>query len=100
MALYISRPNPDFPNYSNEKQIHTSWHTGNKKPMCKVKLPSVKGLPDDYDYEPFDDVVEIQADGHELEYIRARFNNLPDCPNARVVTWTGDFAQFIYNHLV
>jgi len=44
-------------------------------------------------------VVEVQADGHELLYIRKNFRQLPDCPEKGVVVWRGDFAQFIYDHL-
>jgi hypothetical protein len=41
---------------------------------------------------------EIQADGHELEFILKNFNNIPTCP-ARVQTWGGDFGSFILKHL-
>lgn len=47
----------------------------------------------------FEDVCEVQADGLELEYIRANFKNLPDMPENRMIRWRGDLAQFIYDHL-
>lgn len=74
-----------------------TWHVGEKKPEWPVYLsyPSARGN----ETEPFKDVVEIQADGHELEYIRQNFKNLPDATHKRVVSWKGDMAQFIYDHL-
>lgn len=44
-------------------------------------------------------VTEIQADCDELQYIRDHFRNLPDCPSMRVVSWRGDWARFIFDHL-
>lgn len=40
------------------------------------------------------DVIELQADGHELEYIRERFQNIP-MHKGRVVRWKGEMAKFI-----
>jgi len=77
--LYIVRKNGDT----------FDWHVGEKKPS---RNPS-------NEFEPFTDVCEIQADGHELDYIRKNFSNLPMCHKA-VVTWKGEWAQFIYDHLV
>jgi hypothetical protein len=42
--------------------------------------------------------VEVQADGHELEAIKAKFTGIP-MANNRVVRWTGETAHFIYQHL-
>lgn len=61
------------------------WHVGERRP--------------DIDNHYFEDVVEVYADGHELEYVRENFKNLPDAPNKRGVVWRGDLAQFIYEHL-
>lgn len=36
----------------------------------------------------------LQADGHELEWIKANISGIPMSKNP-VVSWTGDFAQFI-----
>lgn len=41
------------------------WHIGEVRPCLADKTP-------------FEDVCEIQADGHELLYIRSRFKNLPE----------------------
>ena len=41
-----------------------------------------------------DVVTSVQADGHELERIRGFMTNLP-MHHGRVVSWHGDFAQFI-----
>lgn len=62
------------------------WHVGQQRP-CLVGDT------------PFEDVCEIQADGHELDHIRSRFKNLPDSPDSAVVRWKGEMAQFIYDHL-
>jgi len=64
-----------------------TWHVGLQRP-CAVGDT------------PFGDVCEIQADCHELDYIRSRFKNLPDSPDSRVVRWKGEMAQFIYDHLI
>lgn len=42
-----------------------------------------------------DRTFQVQADGHELEWIRERFVNLPDEPQGRVVSWFGDHAKMI-----
>jgi hypothetical protein len=41
----------------------------------------------------------IQADGHELEWIKENFVNLPYPKDARVVSWTGDLARMIAFHI-
>lgn len=76
MALYIIR---------KSHHLELNWHIGEKKPMTFG--------------EPYMDIAEVQADGHELNYIRKRFINLPDIKGG-VVSWKGDWAQFIYDHLV
>lgn len=63
------------------------YHTGEGKPRHK-------------NGEGFEDVCEVYADGHELEMIRRRYTNLPDVPSSASMTWKGDFAQFIYDHLI
>lgn len=68
------------------------WHVGQARPCLVDEL-------DFYRDKPFDDVCEIQADGHELLYIRSRFKNLPDVPDSYAVRWKGEIAQFIYDHL-
>lgn len=54
------------------------WHVG---------TPKVQGI----------DVVLVQADGHELEYVLEKVKNLPTVERA-VVRWTGDLARFIYDN--
>ena len=39
----------------------------------------------------------IQADGDELEYIRARFENLP--VSHGICVWRGEMAKFIWENL-
>lgn len=44
-------------------------------------------------------VLELQADGEELIYIKTHFTNIP-FPNRNFPTvWKGDLAQFIYDNL-
>lgn len=45
----------------------------------------------------FDRIAYVQADGHELERIRATMTNLP-MSTAQVVRWYGDDARFIYGN--
>jgi hypothetical protein len=40
----------------------------------------------------------VQADGHELRYIRESYTGIPIGP-AVVHTWRGDMAQFIFENL-
>jgi len=44
------------------------------------------------------DAVMVQADGDELERIRATFTGIP-MPLSRVVRWDGEWATFIARHL-
>jgi hypothetical protein len=44
--------------------------------------------------------LEIQADGDELELILSKCKNLPFVTDKRVMTWTGDFAQFIADNVI
>jgi hypothetical protein len=60
------------------------WHVGD---------PSPEG------YISVSDVAEVGADGHELEYITAKFVNLPVRSGKRLVTWYGDMAKFIVGNL-
>lgn len=57
-----------------------TWHIGEKKTM-------VIGI------------LSIQADGDELDYIITNFTNIPHHKTARVQTWFGDMATFIYTNL-
>ncbi len=64
-----------------EKTTDYPWHIGQSKPTLEGKC------------------VEVQADGHELDHIKASFTNLPISNETRVVKWSGDLAQFIYDNL-
>lgn len=66
---------------SDKKEI--TWHTGEKNPLS---------------LENRRDIVEIQADGDELEYIQSKFTNIPMSTN-RVINWYGDIAKFITNNM-
>ena len=43
-------------------------------------------------------VVLLQADGDELDKIRARFNDVP-ITKGNICTWRNEMAQFIYDNL-
>lgn len=60
------------------------WHIGQK-----VSIPK----------EELNQVIEVQADGDELEHIRYQFQNIPHA-KVRVCNWYGDIAKFIVNNLV
>lgn len=60
-----------------------NWHVGT--PLGKIRN--------------IQEVVEVQADGDELDHIESAFTGLPLAPKKRVVVWTGDFARFIVGNL-
>ncbi len=72
MALYFSTANGREPQ---------ELHVGDKARLDMMRLNAP-------------DVVEVQADGDELEHIRREFRNLPG-RSARVVRYYGDHAKFI-----
>lgn len=63
-------------------EIH--WHRG-------------ESLPSDLNIHQ---VVEVQADGEELEMILLRQENLPVPNRGRVMRWFGDHAKFIVANLL
>ena len=71
----------------NEKAPQHNYELGGKKPRNK-------------DGTSFEDVIEVYADGGELESIRQRVTGIPDVPSAAFVVWRAPFAQFIYDSLV
>ncbi|MFA6358622.1 MAG: hypothetical protein WCY09_08210 [Candidatus Omnitrophota bacterium] len=44
-------------------------------------------------------VIQVQADGDELEHIKNNFTGLPMHNTRRIQTWRGDHAQFITDNL-
>lgn len=50
-------------------------------------------------YAKREGVERVTADGDELVHIRMSFENLPSVPGRMVVTYSGDFAQFIVDNL-
>jgi hypothetical protein len=75
MALYIIQKNKEA------ISCHVNKHG-------KVMVPDMQ----------LDAIEEIQADGHELDYIKNNFSGIPMC-NKRLVIWRGPFAEFIYWNL-
>lgn len=75
-----------------------TWHvTATELPDGTVMLvPDAKPcLNDDY----LTDVVDVYANGHELDYVKSHFTGLPMRLGTRAMTWRGDFAQFIYDNI-
>lgn len=61
------------------------WHLGNELHQATIK-------------DNANDVIMVQADCDELDYILNKFKNLP-CTTDRVQKWYGDFAKFIAGNL-
>lgn len=61
------------------------WHVG-------------EAIPRDAAGDRFNDIVEVQADGDELNHIVHYFPNLPRALTP-VVTWRQPWAQFIYDNM-
>jgi hypothetical protein len=72
-----------------------NWHVG--EPIC-------------VEYDEVRAIAEIQADGHELEYIENQYSgqvaamttkvySIPRPNNKRVIRWFGDIAQTIVGNL-
>lgn len=86
--MYLIRQSDLAPNGQlNEKAPEHNWEVGGKKPRH-------------FDGTPFEDVVEVYADGRELENIRQRVTGIPDVPSSAFVVWKAPFAQFIYDSLI
>lgn len=46
-----------------------------------------------------EEVLAVQADGDELDWIRSYFSNIP-MHDGRLVTWTGEAAMFIVHTII
>ena len=66
--------------HGEKKELY--WHVGERKPSL----------------DTHETVIEIQADGDELDHVRKIYVNLPQA-SGRVVLWKDPFAQFIYDNL-
>lgn len=73
----IRHKGPDGPPRSE------SWYINQDKPR----------IPDDHT------MTELSADGHELDYIRIWFVNIPDRTNRQLTLWKDSIAQFLYDNL-
>lgn len=69
---------------SQEEEIAIPWHVGEE----------LKLTPIDIRY-----VLEVQADGDELQAVYEKFDNIPTSAWNRVVRWYGDHAKFIAANL-
>lgn len=56
------------------------WHIGEKKPQLEK-------------------IIEVQADGSELEFIKDNFRNLPYVLFKKVQIWREEMAEYIYLNL-
>jgi hypothetical protein len=81
--LYCTIRDPNFAITAGVTEFQ--WHVGEPPPWLK----------EDWFWRLRTHVVDIQADGDELQAVYRQFRNLPEAPYNRVVTWTGDFARFI-----
>jgi hypothetical protein len=59
------------------------WHVNESSPFCEEEC----------------EVCEVQADGHELDYIQKLAAGLP-MTRTYTVIWKGVLAQFIYDNLL
>jgi len=75
MALYICL---------KDSKSSYEWHMGNSSPIS---------------HEQVRDVVEIQADGDELELIEDEMGDTVLMHGGRVVRWFGDDARFIMGRI-
>ncbi len=66
--------------------VDLEWHVGEKSPTMRLGEITSREL---------EAVVAVTADGHELEYIKQNFTNIPMVANRTIVVWTGNLAQFI-----
>jgi hypothetical protein len=70
---------------ADERGMHErTWHVG-------------EGLT--FSTEQIAAVIEVMADGHELEHLHKQFDNIPFRLNKRVNRWFGAHAQFIAANL-
>lgn len=77
------------------------WHVGNTVPEIFQPKRAKEHWPSGGEKVQLDVnfVVEVQADFTELDYIRAKFKNLPDCPENQTMRWYGETARFIHANL-
>ena len=66
---------------------------------CIAKSSFWLGEQEELDRHRSDDILEVQADGDELELIYRQFENLPKAKFRRVVVFTGDMANFIARNI-
>ena len=78
MALYINDTGPDRP---------VEFHVSSLTPRRIMSNRQARN------------VIEAQADGHELAAIYHQFPNIPKSKGSRVVNWFGDHAKFIAANL-
>lgn len=81
----------------NGKKDERTWHLGGKKPADVIPLKDYLGNPYQ-EIADFDDVILVQADGHELDFIKNHFIGVPMRLSFGVMVWKGEMAQFIYDH--
>jgi hypothetical protein len=75
------------------------WHTGEVNPFRSSKETNEKYGPEVAQNLAAAEVIEIQADGEELEHIQQYFTGIPFHKAARVQRWFGDVANFIAHNL-
>lgn len=76
------------------------WHVGQKKPEIWQPKREKQFWPNGEEKALLDVniVVQVYADGDELDHIRKFFKNIPD-RMALDMTWFGETARFIHANL-
>lgn len=65
----------------NGKEVEKQWHVGTRTPAINSDSK----------------VLLLMADGDELDFVVARFHNIPYCHP--ITKWEGEMASFIYKNL-
>jgi hypothetical protein len=73
------------------------WRVGDALPMRSHFFSRIDR--EDESTHRYENIVEVTATDEELEWIRSRFHNIPDRRLFSQMRWTGETAQFIYDHL-
>lgn len=82
--MYIVLSKKVYNRYEHGEPETITWHIGENI---------------DLNEDDVRNVLSVQADCDELEYIELKFKNLPMVNDERVVEWFGDHAKFIARHL-
>lgn len=74
---------------NNSNTINLIWYIGQELEVFKTGAFYLNGIRPEH-------IESIQADGHELEFLKETVVHLPYTRKARVVEWHGDMAKLIF----